>query len=179
MTTWIALLAAVNVGGRKIIMTELKALAAELGFENPRTLLASGNLVFSAPGEADDVEARLEAALAERFGFDCPVMLRSAAEWDAVIAANPFPDAARDDPGHLLAVAFKALVPDEIIERVRAAITGPEQVEGRGRELYFVYPDGIGASTLTPALLNTALMKRRGTGRNWNTTLKLAAMAAA
>jgi uncharacterized protein (DUF1697 family) len=177
MTTWIALLAAVNVGGRKIVMAELKALAVELGFESPRTLLASGNLVFAAPGAADEVEARLEAALAERFGFNCPVMLRSAADWEAVIAANPFPDAARNDPGHLLVTAFKDPVPAEAIERLRAAITGPELVEGRGRELYFVYPDGIGASTLTPALLNRAL-KVRGTGRNWNTTLKLAAMAA-
>lgn len=177
MVTWIALLAAVNVGGRKIVMADLKALAGELGFENPRTLLASGNLVFSAPGVAEAVEARLEAALADRFGFKCPVMLRSAAEWDAVIAANPFPDAARDGPGHLVVTAFKAPVPAEAIERLRAVIAGPETVEGRGRELYFVFPDGIGKSTLTPALIDRAL-KVRGTGRNWNTTLKLAALAA-
>lgn len=176
MTTWIALLAAVNVGGRKIIMTELKALAEEMGLENPRTLLASGNLVFKAPGAAAEVEARLEAALKARFGFDCPVMLRSAAEWDEAIVANPFPDAARDDPGHLLLATLKGEVSAEALAKLRAAITGPELVERRGREVYFVYPDGIGASTLTPPMVNRAL-GARSTGRNWNTVLKLAALA--
>ncbi|MDQ0466684.1 uncharacterized protein (DUF1697 family) [Caulobacter ginsengisoli] len=178
MTVWIALLGSVNVGGRRIVMTELKALAVDLGFDNPRTLLASGNLVFSASGTADEVAARLETALAERFGFKCPVMLRSAADWDAVIAANPFPDKARDDPGHLIVTAFKSPVPAEAVERLRAVITGPEIVEGRGRELYFVYPEGMGRSALTPALVDRAL-RVRGTGRNWNTTLKLGALAAA
>jgi uncharacterized protein (DUF1697 family) len=176
VTTWIALLAAVNVGGRKVVMSELKALAEEMGLENPRTLLASGNLVFKAPGKAAEIEARLEAALKDRFGFDCPVMLRSAAEWDEAIAANPFPEAARNNPGHLILAALKSQVSAEALEKLRAAITGPEKVERRGREVYFVYAEGQGRSTLTLPMVNKAL-GARNTGRNWNTVLKLAALA--
>lgn len=176
MPAWIALLASVNVGGRRIVMTELKALAEDLGYENPRTLLASGNLVFKAPGKAAEVEARLEAALKDRFGFDCPVMLRSAAELDEAVAANPFPDAAQDDPSHYVLAALKNEVSAEALERLRAAITGPEKAERRGRDVYLVYPDGIGHSTLTPPMVNKAL-GARSTGRNWNTVLKLQAMA--
>jgi uncharacterized protein (DUF1697 family) len=176
MTTWIALLAAVNTGRRKIVMSELKALAEEMGLENPRTLLASGNLVFKAPGKAAEVEARLEAALKDRFGFDCPVMLRSAAEWDEAIAANPFPDAARDNPSFFVLAALKEKVSADALERLRAVITGPETVERRGREVYFIFPDGQGKSDLTPAMIWKAL-GGRSTGRNWNTALKLQAMA--
>lgn len=176
MTVWIALLAAVNVGGRKVVMAELKAMAEQMGLENPRTLLASGNLVFKAPGPAAEVETRLEAALKDRFGFDCPVMLRSAEELDEAIAANPFSDAARDEPSRLLLAALKNEVSAEALERLRAAITGPELVERRGRDLYFVYPDGQGKSTLTLPMINKAL-GARNTGRNWNTVLKLQAMA--
>lgn len=176
MSVWIAFLAAVNVGGRKVVMSDLKDLARQMGLENPRTLLASGNLVFGASGEAGEIEARLEAALKDRFGFDCPVMLRSAQDLDEAIAANPFPEAARRDPSHLVLAALKDTVTAEALARLRAAITGPEQVERRGREVYFVYPDGIGRSTLTPPMVNRAL-GARSTGRNWNTILKLQAMA--
>lgn len=176
MPVWIALLASVNVGGRRIVMSELKALAEAMGFQNPRTLLASGNLIFRSEGVAGHIEARLEASLRERFGFDCPVMLRSADELDEIIAANPFPEAAREDPGHLVLAALKAAVTAGALARLKSAITGPEQVERRGREIYFVYPDGIGQSTLTPPMVNKAL-GARSTGRNWNTVLKLQAMA--
>lgn len=176
MSVWIALLAAVNVGGRKIVMNDLKALAGQMGLENPRTLLASGNLVFGAAGEAAEIESRLEAALKDRFGFDCPVMLRSARELDEAIAANPFPEAARLDSSHLVLAALKETVTAEALARLRSAITGPEQAERRGREVYFVYPDGIGHSTLTPQKVSKAL-GARSTGRNWNTVLKLQAMA--
>ncbi|HLI65059.1 MAG TPA: DUF1697 domain-containing protein [Caulobacteraceae bacterium] len=175
MTTAIALLRAVNVGGRTLKMANLIDVARAAGLANPRTLLQSGNLVFAANAADAALEARLEAAIEARFGFAADVMVRSAAEWRALIAANPFAGAARDDPSHLLVAPLKAKPAVGAAERLSAAIKGRERAAVVGREAYLVYPDGIGRSKLTMPVLERALGVR-ATGRNWNTVLKLAAM---
>src|SRR5436853_6207191 len=101
MARLIALLRAVNVGGRKLPMAELRALCAGLGWEEVETYIQSGNVVFAAPGKPAALEAKLEKAIEERFGIDVPVIVRSAAEWSAYVEANPFPKAARDAPNRL------------------------------------------------------------------------------
>jgi uncharacterized protein (DUF1697 family) len=177
MTVAIALLRAVNVGGRSLKMADLVTLAGDMGFEAPRTLLQSGNLVFET-AEAPDagLERRLEAEAAARFGYQIDFIVRSAAEWRALIARNPFGDAARDDPSHLLVMPLKTAPPDSAIEALRAAIRGREQAALFDRAVYLVYPDGIGPSKLTTQVIERRL-ETRGTARNWNTALKLAAMA--
>src|SRR5262245_7201059 len=108
MTRYAALLRAVNVGGRKVTMAELKAAAEKLGYENPRTLVASGNLVFDAKKTAPaELEAALEAAIEKTFGLFSEVMVRDPAEWAAIVKANPFPKKAREDPAHLVCVVCK------------------------------------------------------------------------
>ncbi len=177
MTLAIALLRAVNVGGRTLKMADLVTLAEDLGFEQPRTLLQSGNLVFGTAETPDAVlERRLEAEAAARFGFEVDFIVRSGVEWRDVIANNPFGDAARDDPSHLLVIPLKAAPPDGALEELRAAITGSETAALSGRAAYVVYPDGSGRSKLTLQVIERRL-KTRGTARNWNTALKLAAMA--
>ncbi|HLK26134.1 MAG TPA: DUF1697 domain-containing protein [Caulobacteraceae bacterium] len=176
MPTAIALLRAVNVGGRSVKMAALVSLAREMGFQNPRTLLQSGNLVFETAETADGaLEARLEAAAQPRFGFPIDFICRTAAEWRELIAGNPFPDAAKADPARLLATLLKRSPPDGGMETLRAAIKGREQAALAGRTLYVVYPDGIGRSRLTGAVIERHL-KGQGTARNWNTVLKLADM---
>jgi len=86
----VALLRAVNVGGRKLPMAELRALSAEIGWADAKTYIQSGNLVFTAPGAAAALEAQLEAAILERFAMAVPVMVRSAAQWRGYAPANPF-----------------------------------------------------------------------------------------
>jgi uncharacterized protein (DUF1697 family) len=176
MPARIALLRGINVGGHaKLAMADLRALASSLGLDEPRTLLQSGNLVFrsDAPGEA--LERKLEDATAERFGFKVTYFLRDAAEWEKVIATNPFPDEAKADPGHLL-VQFLRTAPDAAaIEALQDAIRGPEIVRAHGRHAYVIYPDGIGRSRLTGPMIEAKLGP--ATGRNWNTVLKLAALA--
>jgi uncharacterized protein (DUF1697 family) len=176
--TRIALLRAVNVGGRTVKMAELKAMAETLGFGEVRSLLQSGNLVFAGE-DADDVdaEARLEAAAEARFGFAVDFIVRRAPEWDAMIAANPFAREATDDPGHLLVFALKAEPADGALARLAAAIKGRERAAIVGRHAYIVYPDGVGSSKLTIGVIERSLGVR-ATGRNWNTVQKLAAMAA-
>jgi uncharacterized protein (DUF1697 family) len=177
MSVVIALLRAVNVGGRALKMTDLVALAGALGFAEARTLAQSGNLVFETKDAPDAaLERRLEAAAEARFGFAIDFVVRSAAEWRTLIAKNPFLDAARDDPSHLLVVPLKTAPPPGALEALRAAIKGREEVALTDRDAYLVYPEGIGRSKLTIQVVERYL-RTRGTARNWNTALKLAAMA--
>ena len=176
MTTHIALLRAVNLGGRtKVGMAELREVFAELGFKDARTLLQSGNVVFS--GKGSDLETKIARAIEKHFGYATDVMVRTAAEWDKIIKANPFPDEAKKDPSHLLVLALTDAPGKAAVEALRAAIKGPERVEAKGKQLYAVYPAGIGRSKLTANVIEGKL-GTRGKGRNWNTVLKLADLAA-
>lgn len=174
----IALLRAVNVGGRGTVsMAALETLMADLGLQDGRTLLQSGNLVFRADGRgSDELERLLESEIERGLGLSTTVFVRSGEDWRAIVEANPFPETAREDPGHLLVHALKAAPSEGSLEALRARITGPERVHAGAREVYIAYPEGVGRSRLTPALLDTRL--GRGTGRNWNTVLKLAALVA-
>jgi uncharacterized protein (DUF1697 family) len=169
MAVFIALLRAVNVGGTGTLpMAGLRAMAADLGLGSPRTLLQSGNLVFEANSEdAQALEALLERETEARLGVRTEYLLRSPEAWRHLVAANPFPAEADSDPARLLVFFMKA-APDP--GPVEAAAEGlPETVRVLGREAYIFYPDGMGRSKLK--------LPVRGTGRNWNTVLRLAAMA--
>jgi uncharacterized protein (DUF1697 family) len=173
----IGLLRAVNVAGAKVIMADLRAMMEKAGFQGAQTLLQTGNLVFDAPAGPDAaLEAKLEAAIAAEFGVATEVIVRTAKEWDALIAANPFPDAARQDPSHLVVMPLKTQPAQGALERLRAAIKGSEAVALNGRDLYAHYADGIGQSKLTIKVIEKALGVKT-TGRNWNTALKLQALA--
>lgn len=175
----IALLRAVNVGGRSVAMAQLRAMLAELGCGNPRTLLQSGNAVFALEARTSPAafEATLEAQALRRFNMPVAFMLRSAAEWNTIIARNPFPEAAQRDPAHLLLMALKGAPTAAAIKALRDGYNGPETIHVAGREAYLIYPEGIGRSKLTNALIERKLGVA-GTARNWNTVLKLAALAA-
>jgi len=176
----IALLRAVNVGGRASLkMSDLRAVAERLGCTNVRTLLQSGNLVFEAKGgKAAALEGALEAALKKEFGLETALIMRSAKELDAAISANPFPEEAKAAPSKLLVMFLKDRVAAKTVEALQEAVKGREVIRHNGRELYIVYPDGIGRSKLTGSLIEKKL-GARGTARNWNTVLKLADLARA
>jgi uncharacterized protein (DUF1697 family) len=179
MAKQIALLRAVNVGGRgKVAMADLRKAFAELGYEDAKTVLQTGNIVFTAKAGGEKLAAGIEKALAESLGLRTDVLIRSAAEWDTIIAGNPFPDAARDDPSHLVVMPLKARPAKAALEALSAAIKGRELVRAEGAQLYITYPDGIGRSKLTIGLIEKTL-GTRGTGRNWNTIVKIAEAARA
>lgn len=176
MTTYVALLRGINVGGNKTIaMADLRAALAEMGFADVRTVLQSGNVVFRAAARAPaKLEALLEKETGTRFGFSPDFHVRTAGEWRAVVDANPFRKEATDDPSHLLVTFFKTPVDPANVRRLQAAITGPELVRSDGRQLYMTFPDGIGASK-APLLVDKTI-GARGTARNWNTVMRLAAL---
>ena len=176
MSPHIALLRAVNVGGRKVLKDDLLGLAGDLGFDDAKTLLASGNLVLWGKGGSDaDIEQRLEEGLEKRMGLRTEFMVRSPDELKAIIADCPFPDVAETRPAQLLVNFLKLPLPTENIAVLRAAITGRERFEARDKELYIDFIDGIGESMLDRDWKKTKKAPV-GTARNWNTVLKLAAM---
>jgi uncharacterized protein (DUF1697 family) len=95
--------------------------------------------------------------------------------WHKIVARNPSPEKDKHDPGHLVVMFLKTAPPAKKVDALQGAIQGPEIIRAAGKQLYIVYPAGIGRSKLTGALIEKTLGSR-GTGRNWNTVLKLAAL---
>jgi uncharacterized protein (DUF1697 family) len=174
----IALLRAVNLAGfNKVSMADLRDLLVGLGFTDAQTLLQSGNIVFSGGNKTTTaLEQTLERAATKQLELETDFFVRTAKEWQAIIDGNPFPREAKDDPSHLLAVIMKDDLATSKVTALQKTIVGREVVRAKGRCAYIVYPDGIGRSKLTSALIEKKL-GTRGTGRNWNTVMKLGALA--
>ena len=175
---YIGLLRAVNLAGRNTVgMADLRDLLTELGLQGVRSLLQSGNVVFQSRGRTTaQLERMLEEAAAKRLGLKTDFFVRTPAELAAVVAGNPFRREAAEDPGHLLVVFLKRAPSSEKAAGLQRTIRGREVARVEGRHAFIVYPDGVGRSRLTGAVIEKALATR-GTGRNWNTVLKLQALA--
>ena len=178
MTTYVALLRAINLAGHnKVAMTDLCALFTTLRLHDARSLLQTGNVVFrSEIDSAAELERLLEDGARKDLRVDTAFFVRTASELKGAIAANPFRDQARSDPSHLLMLFLKDAPARAAVTALQEAIKGGEVVGARGRHAYALYPDGIGRSKLTSTLIEKHL-GTRATGRNWNTVLKLHALA--
>jgi uncharacterized protein (DUF1697 family) len=174
VTIHVALLRGINVGGhQQVAMAELRSMLTKLGFGDVQSLLQSGNVVFSGDGRSSaDLETLLETEARKRLRVDIHFIIRSAEEWNTIVTKNPFPDEAKTDPGHLLVMCLKKSIGKKEVTALEAAIKGREVVRGKGRDFYFVYPDGVGRSKLTHAIIERTI-STRGTARNWNTVLKI------
>jgi uncharacterized protein (DUF1697 family) len=177
MTTVIALLRGVNVGGHNMIkMDVLRALCESLGHCDVQTYVQSGNIVFrTKERDVAKVAQKIEDAIEKKHGFRPDVILRTMAEMRAVVAKNPFAQRKDIEPGKLI-VTFLADEPNsETKKAVLALKPNPEEIRANGRELYVYFPDGSGRSKLVPVLAK--VMKNKGTGRNWTTVSTLLEMA--
>ena len=174
----IALLRAVNVGGRTVRSVDLKAAATELGHTRVATYAASGNLVLVPADDADPVTvgARLSRALGRQVGFAVPVLTRTAEQWDRVVADVPCPEHAVDDPSRLAVVVWDGVPDPEATAAFDPKRYGEEEVVWHGGETYVYYPHGIGRSRLTLDVLSREA-GFVGTARNWRTVLALRALA--
>jgi uncharacterized protein (DUF1697 family) len=178
MTIQIALIRGINVGGHQAVaMSDLRDLLTQLGFDGSRSLLQSGNLIFRCSARIGaELESLLKMEAEKRLGLRADFLIRNAKEWGQVVARNPFRKEAERDPSHLVVMFLKSAADAKDVKAVQAAIVGRETIRADGRQLYIVYPDGIGKSRLTNALIEKKL-GIRGTARNWNTVLKIAALA--
>jgi uncharacterized protein (DUF1697 family) len=169
MTTYAALLRAVNVGGTgKLPMSELRAMCESVGFSNVRTYIASGNVVFESKLSEKSVKAKLERALETYAGRPVGVLVRTGAELAVVLAKNPFSSAA---PNRTVAIFLDAPPPADLLDSVSGQQT--EEIALGTREIYVHYKDGIARSKLKIPAAGT------GTARNMNTVAKLAEWTAA
>jgi uncharacterized protein (DUF1697 family) len=166
-------LRAINLAGARLVMADFKRALAEAGHPGAQTVVATGNAVIAARAADGALEARIEKGLETTLGQSTEVFVRDGAELAAIVARNPFPAMARDDPSHLVVVFLKGEPDAAAIEALRAKIKGPEEVAAGPACLYASYPVDIGHSKLTAALIERAL-KLRGTARNWNTVTKMA-----
>jgi uncharacterized protein (DUF1697 family) len=171
----VALLRAVNVGGRKLPMAGLRALAEGLGWSEVATYIQSGNLVFAAQGMIEDLEGRLERAIAKEFGFDVPVIVRSAAQWKRYPATNPFAAEAAKEPGRVMLLLSKRAPAAGAEAAIEAKAAAGERVRRAGDALWIHYPGGAGTSKLTPAMIDRAIGSP-ATARNCNTVTKVGEM---
>lgn len=169
MHSYVALLRAVNVGGTgKLPMAELRAMCEQAGFADARTYIASGNVVFRSALAEHAVATALESRLAAYAGKPVGVLVRTAAEMAAVLAANPFPDA----PGNRVVAIFLGTPPPADALAHASGCRDEALALGR-REIYVHYGSGMADSRLRiPAA-------KAGTARNINTVARLAAMASA
>ena len=167
MTSFIALLRAVNVGGTgKLPMSDLKELCEELGFGAVRTYIASGNVVFESRKSEAAVKAALEKRLEAYAGKPVGVVVRTAEEMAQVLSDNPFPKAA---PNRTMAVFLDRAPPTDALAGIRGQ--KDEEIRLGRREIYIHYGQGMAKSKLVIAAAKV------GTARNMNTIAVLARMA--
>jgi len=174
---YIALLRGVNVGGNALSMERLRGICAELGLENARTYVQSGNLIFDAAGSAERWSKSLERALVGKARLPITVLVRSRAEMAAVIEHNPFAGERGIDLARLHVTFLRQTPKQAALTALNAIAAGPDRLSHTGREIYLYCPNGYGRSKLA----NNAIERVLGfaaTTRNWRTVTTLAEMAA-
>ncbi|HEY2331308.1 MAG TPA: DUF1697 domain-containing protein [Acidimicrobiales bacterium] len=172
---WIALLRGINVGtAKRMAMADLRRILGAVGGGEARTLLNSGNAVFTAPGSEMAVAGQVEAAIRDELGLEVRVLLRSRNELASVIADNPLL-AEGLDPGKL-AVSFLDAEPVTGRWDLEPEAYLPDRWARGKRAVYLYLPNGFSGSQLPDF---GKVLGVTPTARNWNTVTKLAALAAA
>lgn len=172
----VALLRGINLGGRRLPMKDLAAMFRDEGCSDVRIYIQSGNVVFEAgKALAHHIPDLIEVAIAERFGFEAPVVTRTAGEIDGVVGGNPFLKGGADPKS--LHVAFLQDRPSRSrIAALDPRRSPPDEFAVRGSEIYLRCPDGVARSKLTTQYFDSRL-ETITTSRNWRTVLKLQEMA--
>lgn len=176
MTTYIALLHSIILGaGRRVVMSDLRATAARIGFRSPRTLVATGNLVFEADHDTVfEVEKALEQAFAADFGKHVDIIARTAKDWLALADGNPFCAASNAEAQNIVVRVMRGPLSAEVPATLQRGCHGGEQIRLVNGDLWIHFPGRPSESKLLSALTTKRLGP--GTLRNWNTVRGLADM---
>lgn len=176
MARQIALLRGINLGARnRVPMPALRDLLAELGYEDVATVAQSGNVVLRSTATAAQLERDLQSHVAEAFGVNTPVIVRTRTQLAKVVADNPLPEA-EADPKRFQVSFLSGTVAASVAREIETADVSPEQVAVRGREIYAWHVNGIQKSPLAKLLVDRRLGVT-ATARNWNTVTKLLELA--
>jgi uncharacterized protein (DUF1697 family) len=173
MTRYVALLRGVNLAAtNRIAMNELRAVVEDLGHEDVRTYVQSGNLVFGGPSSgAKELAAEIEEAISDAFGLRSAVIIRTGPELARVVSGNPF--SGRGPKPTSTHVMFLEDRPSPgAVARLDHERSSPDEFEVEGQEIYLWFPNGSGRSKLTVDYFEKGL-QTRATARNWKTVLKL------
>jgi uncharacterized protein (DUF1697 family) len=179
MPTYISMLRGINILGRKRVeMARLREMFEGMGFEQVRTYINSGNVVFKTGKNATStLSKRIEERMASEFGLTVLVITRTAAELGKAIDGNPFVKESRSDPSKVF-IGFMAQVPQEdAVEKLLARAAKAEQVHCCSKEIYVYYVDGMGRARLLTHGVVERVLAVPTTMRNWNTVSKLYEMA--
>lgn len=181
MTTYIALLRGINVGGNRIIkMAELKNVLEALGLKDAKTYIQSGNVLFRSDDDAFNIQDKIEKEINRVWGFDVPVVLRSAKELEQLINNCPFSDeeiktAEQASGKESLYISFMANVPSpEKIQSLKPYENENESYHVIGREVFLLFRDSIRNSKVAN---NLHRLDAHSTVRNSKTVKKLLALA--
>ncbi|SDS73548.1 Uncharacterized conserved protein, DUF1697 family [Friedmanniella luteola] len=174
MTTHVALLRGINVGtAKRVAMPALRAMAEGLGYRDVATHINSGNLLLGTEEDAETLRQRLEQGIEEGFGLHADVVVRTVAQLDAALAANPFPDG---DPSRVTIAFLAGPAPDGTAERLLALATADEPVLVHGQEVYVLYGHGQADSKLAAAFAK--VLGVSATVRNLRTVRRLVDLTA-
>lgn len=177
MKICIALLRSVLINGQRVKSAELKAMAEEAGCADVRTVIATGNLVFRSRLTAGSLAHALEQACERRYGRATEVVVKSAAQWRTLVAANPFPDESARAPSRVLAWAMRSPLPDAGLAQLRQRTQGEERVERTAEgDLYMWFGEGGISESRLPSGFALKALGAVGTNRNWNTVGKISAV---
>jgi uncharacterized protein (DUF1697 family) len=172
MATHVALLRGVNVGGRKLAMTDLRDIVSSLAHSDVSTYIQSGNALFgTSRTDTAELAAEIEKAIEDRLGMTVGVIVLSSGDLAAIIDANPYRD--ETDPKKLHAVVMNKKPSTDLMARIAAfPASGRDSVHNDGRTLYLHTPDGFGRSDLSARLMRLLGSPKSGvvaTARNWST----------
>ena len=176
MPRLVALLRGINVGGHRVAMADLRRHFQALKLRQVETFIASGNVIFEAPADADPaaLEVRIEEHLGKKLGFECPTLIRSLDHLAAIAAAKPFP---RIRPEDSLYVTFLRAEPDAAAQQAVLALESPvDKFRFIGRELYWLCHGKISEVSIAwPKLdkLGRSTSGLPGTSRNITSVRKL------
>lgn len=178
METYISILRGINVTGSKVIkMTDLEKIYHDLGFQDVKTYIQSGNVVFKSDAglHPREISAQIEKEIQSRFGYIVPVIIRTPEELRSVISSNPF----RHGDGTVAKKIYITFLEDiplpENIEKIRSINFYPDRFSISGKEIYIDCAAGYGTTKLSNTFFEKSL-KTRATTRNWNTVTKLLEM---
>jgi uncharacterized protein (DUF1697 family) len=171
----VIMLRGINLGpNRRVPMADLRALFSDAGYEDVRTYVQSGNVVLQSTAQPAQLEREASRLISERFGFDVPVVVRTARQLAAVVKRNPLGDVA-SEPKRYQVSFLSAKPPVTVVRALEETAVGEERVVCHGREIYSWHPDGVARSKLASALSGKKL--GTATARNWTTVEALLEMA--